>query len=137
MKMKVVSGLAAVTLTCSCVATTFPVKQGVTFDRYERDTVSCAAESTRQVPTNTQVAWAPYVGIYSVDTNAQLRGKSNEICLRDKGYEMMQIPYCGSALVEAANTAARATRDRKRVMRVSPESCYVIAPNGQPFLYTP
>jgi hypothetical protein len=120
-----------------CVSSEFYVRQGVTLDRYERDGVACATEATQAVPANTQVSWAPYVGIYSVDTNSPLRDANMEICMRDRGYQRVAVPYCAGDSLNAATAAARQPADRKREMRVTTASCYVIAPDGSPFLYTP
>jgi hypothetical protein len=128
----------AVTLLLSgCVPNEFYVQQGVTLDRYERDGVGCATLATQAVPTNTQVTWAPYVGIYSVDTNSPLRDKNMEICMRDKGYQRIAIPYCTGDALSAGTAMAKQPSDRTRQMRISSASCYVIARDGAPFLYTP
>ncbi len=121
----------------ACVSNDFYVRQGVTYDRYERDGVTCATQATQAVPTNTQVSWAPYVGIYSVDTNSPLRDKNMEICMRDHGYQRIAIPYCEGDAAAAASKAAKQPRDRNRQMRITSQSCYVQAPDGSPFLYTP
>jgi hypothetical protein len=133
------SGLAcsvAVAL-AGCVPSEFYVQQGVTFDRYERDGVGCATVATQAVPTNTQVGWAPYVGIYSVDTNSPLRDKNMEICMRDRGYQRIEIPYCSGEALTAATAAAKQPQDRNRKMSITPQSCYALAPDGTQFLYSP
>ncbi|PTV94831.1 hypothetical protein C8J27_10699 [Rhodobacter aestuarii] len=137
MKLAKIMILPLVAVLGGCEATTVPVKNGVTFDRYERDTVFCQAESTRQVPTNTQVSWGPYTGLYSVDTNTQIRAKTNEICLRDKGYQLVSIPYCSGANLKAADAESRTQHQRSDVMRVNENSCYVISWEGNTYIYTP
>lgn len=124
-------------LLAGCVPSEFYVRQGVTLDRYERDGVGCATQATQAVPTNTQVSWAPYVGIYSVDTNSPLRDKNMEICMRDLGYQRVSIPYCSGDALTAATTRSKEPADRNRKMQVTSGSCYVIAPDGTQFLYTP
>ena len=120
-----------------CVSNEFFVKQGVTFDRYERDSVSCATQATQSVPTNTQVGWAPYVGLYSVDTNEGLRGKNLEICMRDRGYQKVAIPYCAGPSLKAATEKAKLPQDRNKKMRITKDSCYVFGADGTPALHTP
>ncbi|MGB2202974.1 MAG: hypothetical protein ACPH5G_16715 [Pseudooceanicola atlanticus] len=129
--------LAALTLTGGCITTEMMVKPGVTYDRYERDVVGCATTSTQKVPTNTQVGWAPYVGLYSVDTNSTLRQKHHELCLRDKGYSKVAIPVCEGPDGRAALAQARGRQDRARRMSINGQSCYVVLGDGSRFLYTP
>ena len=119
-----------------CVDQEFFVRQNVTYDRYERDFVGCATRATQEVPTNTQVGWMPYVGIYSADTNAALRGKNFELCMRDRGYQKVKIPYCSGDKLKAANAQAKAPQDRRRRMKVTQASCWVGKPDGAPFLYS-
>ncbi|MGB8815571.1 MAG: hypothetical protein WCC57_20530, partial [Paracoccaceae bacterium] len=120
-----------------CVPSEFFVKSGVTFDRYERDSVGCATQASQAVPTNTQVGWAPYVGLYSVDANAGLRGKNLEICMRDRGYQKVSIPYCTGVSLKAATDAAKLPQDRNKSMTITKASCYVLGAAGTPSLYTP
>ena len=132
--------LALVALSVSlsgCVANDIYVKQGVTMDRYERDGVGCATEATQAVPTNTQVGWAPYVGIYSADTNLPLREKNMEICMRDRGYQKVSLPYCSGAALKAATAEAKLPRSSTKTMRVGTGSCYIMDAKGQAYLYTP
>ena len=124
-------------LLTGCVSNEFFVKQGVTFDKYERDSVGCATTATQAVPTNTQVGWAPYVGLYSVDTNSALRSKNLEICMRDRGYQKVAIPYCSGDAMKAATERAKQPQDRTRRMKITANSCYVLGPDGSPALYTP
>lgn len=135
-KIVVLATASALSLS-ACVSNDFYVRQGVTYDRYERDGVACATQATQAVPTNTQVSWAPYVGIYSVDTNSPLRDKNMEICMRDRGYQRIAISYCEGDSAAAATKAAKQPADRNRQMRITSQSCYVLAPDGSPFLYTP
>jgi hypothetical protein len=139
LKKSVVVGLISISalLVAGCVPNEFFVQQGVTYDRYERDSIGCATEATQAVPTNTQVGWAPYVGLYSVDTNSTLRGQNLEICMRDRGYQKVSIPYCNGAALTAATEQSKQPQDRNRTMRIVAESCYVLGNNGQPFLYSP
>jgi hypothetical protein len=120
-----------------CVTSEFYVKQGVTLDRYQRDTVGCATSATQAVPTNTQVSWAPYVGIYSVDTNEGLRGQNLEICMRDRGYQKVAIPYCAGDALASATESSKTPQDRNRKMIISQSSCYVFDAAGNPYLFTP
>jgi hypothetical protein len=88
-----------------CVTNEFYVKNGVTLDMYERDGVGCATTATQAVPTNTQIGWAPYVGIYSADTNAPLRDKNMEICMRDRGYSEDSRSLLCRGKIERSNSS--------------------------------
>jgi hypothetical protein len=131
-----VIGAAAAALVSGCVEQQVFVKQDVTYDRYERDFVGCSTKATQAVATNTQVGWAPYVGIYSYDTNTALRVKNFEICMRDLGYQQVQMPFCSGARQTAAMAAAKAPQDRNRKIMIQPNSCYVNRADGTMFLYS-
>ncbi len=108
--MRVAAIGLSVVLVSGCVPSEFYVKQGVTYDRYERDGVACATAATQAVPTNTQVTWAPYVGIYSVDTNAPLRDKNMEICMRDRGYQEGAGPLLHRPRAESRDRGSQAAK---------------------------
>lgn len=128
--------LPAAIFLSGCIDQSFFVKQNVTYDRYERDYIGCATTATQNVPTNTQVGWAPYVGIYSADTNSALRLKNFELCMRDKGYQQRSLPYCQNEKAQLARDLMNAPRDRTRRMKITSQSCYITQTNGQPFLYS-
>jgi hypothetical protein len=113
-----------------CVTNEFYVKNGVTLDMYERDGVGCATTATQAVPTNTQIGWAPYVGIYSADTNAPLRDKNMEICMRDRGYQKIPVPYCAGEKLKEATAAVQTTPDPNTRMRISKNSATSLIQKG-------
>ena len=119
----------------SCVQQQFWVKNAVTYDRYERDFVGCQTTATQSVPTNTQVTWAPYVGIYSVDTNSALRTKNFELCMRDKGYSQVILNACTGSSLEAARKQMALPQDRSKIMQIRANACYTFKGDGSPFLY--
>lgn len=137
MKLSFSPALVGMIFLSGCVSSEFYVKQGVSADRYERDGVGCATAAAQAVPTNTQVAWAPYVGIYSVDTNNVLRDKNMEICMRDRGYQRVPVPYCAGTDVTKATEMSKRPRDPNKMMHVTADSCYILDGKGAPFLYTP
>jgi hypothetical protein len=137
MRTGLISVAAFAMVLSGCVTTEMFVKQGVTMDRYERDTVGCATKVTQAVPTNTQVAWAPYVGIYSVDTNSGLRSANLDICMRDKGYQKRPVPYCQGDIMKDATAAAAMPPDSKRRLNITADTCYVNRADGRQFIYTP
>ena len=119
-----------------CVSQDFWVRNSVTYDKYERDFVGCQTLATQAVPTNTQVGWVPYGGVYSVDTNSPLRLKNFEICMRDRGYSQQPIPYCSGDALTAADAQARLPVDRNRRMKISANSCYTFGPDGTPYIFS-
>jgi hypothetical protein len=128
--------LLSLATVAGCVDQDFFVRQNVTYDKYERDSVSCATRATQQVPTNTQVGWAPYVGVYSTDVNAALRAKNLEICMRDKGYQKVKIPFCQGERLKAATAASKSPQIRSKRMKINKTSCWLNRPDGSAFLYS-
>lgn len=128
--------LLSLAMLAGCVEQATFAKNNVTYDRYERDKVQCATRAAQEVPVNTQVTWAPYVGIYSVDTNATLRKKNFEICMRDKGYDQVTLPYCSGKAREAATEAAASPGIRSKRMSITPKSCYINTTDGTIFVYS-
>ena len=121
----------------ACVTQEYFVKQNVTYDQYERDFVGCATKASQDVPTNTQVGWAPYVGIYSQDTNAALRQKNFGLCMRDMGYQSVPLNFCSGDAATQARKAASLRQNRENRMKITSQTCYVTKADGSPFLYTP
>lgn len=129
--------IGAACLLIGCVDQDFFVKNNVTYETYERQYVGCQTEATQKVPTNTQVTWAPYVGIYSVDTNSGLRAKNFEICMRDHGYVPVTLPYCTGDAATLANQESRQPQDRTKHMTITSETCYITTSTGKNHIYTP
>jgi hypothetical protein len=117
------------------------VKNGVTLDRYERDTVDCVNKATAKAPASNQTQWVPYVGIYTVDANTGLRQANVEICMRDKGYSYPQVPSCSSKGADVSKLAREngwgKKGNRKERLNISGQSCVIIGPKGATLLYTP
>jgi len=134
---KIAVPLIVVTILGGCVDKEVFAKNSVTYDQYERDYVACGTLASQAAPTNTQVAWAPYVGIYSVDTNEQLRISNFEICMRDKGYSEVKLPYCQGESAKAAQNLMSLPQNRQARMRIVSGSCYVLKPDQSPFIYSP
>ncbi|MDU8927555.1 hypothetical protein RXV86_09180 [Alisedimentitalea sp. MJ-SS2] len=131
------AAIAGSVILTACVDQSFFVKQGVTYDRYERDYVQCSTVAAQKVPVNTQIGWAPYVGIYSTDTNAALRMKNFELCMRDKRYQQVKIPYCSGEKAKAATEQMKLPSRRSTKMKITPQTCYISDPSGRPHLYSP
>lgn len=125
--------IAAVSMVAACanpsvshLTQSFFLKNGVTYDRYERDTLACANQATASAPSAVQVGWAPYVGVYSVDKNDGLRDANMEICMRDKGYSYTPVPHCEFITKEQiVKTGFGRKNALKQKLRVGVDSCYV------------
>lgn len=125
--------LATLALLAGCVPTQYWVKNGVTLAQYQREQTQCEVTGAQSVPTNTQVGWAPYVGIYSADTNSGLRDRVIAQCMTDKGYQYVELPTCGSDIAAKFRSGEITAREK---MLVTPQTCVISTGNG-PMLYTP
>ena len=113
------------------------VKEGVSFRQYQRDTISCLTSSAQAVPANTQLGWQPYVGLYTADTNAQLRDAASDLCLREKGYSKVTLPLCESDIRMNGVYGPQTETDPNKKLHIGPGSCYYIGRDLRPQLYTP
>ena len=138
MKMKLdfaIAGLTIFSLT-GCLETEYFVRDGVSFTQYQRDVVGCATQAAQAVPTNTQVGWAPYVGVYSSDTNEGLRMQNKEICLNQKGYSRATIPPCTGEAASDALAELRGPKGTSLPMHFASNTCYIVAPSNIAYYYT-
>ncbi|WP_139816233.1 hypothetical protein [Planktotalea arctica] len=142
MKNAFVVVLSIVPFISACVPNQqFFLKNGVTLDRYERDALECVNKATGSTPANTQLGWAPYVGVYTVDANAALRDANVEICMRDKGYVYSEVPSCAGRGQDIINAAQQTGfGDKRRLsqrMSVGADTCVARNTKGELLLYTP
>jgi hypothetical protein len=100
----------------------YPVKKGVTVDRYDNDWLNCKIEAAQRVPQNMSIGTTPiyrtpvqtqcysngYGGAtctqtggqtyggdtYSYDANTKLRVDAQKQCLSRMGYRSAMIPKC-------------------------------------------
>lgn len=117
-----------------CVPTEIWLREGISGADRNRIVTNCQVKATQNVPTNTQVGWAPYVGIYSADTNTNLRAQVITQCYADKGLRRVELPICSAEI----SNAIRKTRPtgHKRI-RVTEQTCYVQMYDGSQYIYTP
>jgi len=120
-----------------CVSQEFYVKSNVTFDRYNRDVVACQTEVTQAIPSNTQVTFDPITfWIYSTDRNDKLRQSAMGICMRDKGYTQVELPYCTKNAVEATENGFGSMKRPNQRLNIQPNSCWVNTNQGESRFYT-
>lgn len=113
------------------------VKEGVTFLQYQRDTVSCLNEAAQAVPSNTQLGWQPYVGLYTADTNEPLKVANAELCLREKGYSKVTVPLCDENIRMQGIYGPQTDTDPNKRMHIGPGSCYFIGRDMRKNLHNP
>lgn len=103
----------------------FFLKQGVTYDQYQRDALDCANAATAAAPAAQRIGWVPYVGVYSVDQNAGLRQANLDVCLRDKGYSFTEVPQClPDQWREIRETGFGRREALNQRLDIRPDSCF-------------
>lgn len=117
-----------------CVPTEIWLREGITVADRSRIVTNCQVAATQNVPTNTQVGWAPYVGIYSADTNATLRNRVITQCFADKGLRRVELPVCSAEVSSAIRAKRPSGRER---IKVTENTCYVQMLDGSQYIYNP
>lgn len=123
-------------LLSGCIEQTAMVRPGITYGRYEADRTSCMAKTVREIPNNTQIGWAPYVGIYSVDVNSGVKRKVYEQCMRSKGYRRAELPACDAETIKVAQSAIRSDSIQRMKLGQPSEMCWFIDREGEERLFT-
>ena len=133
----------------ACVPLSTYYREGVTLSALERDRTACEVAALRDAPVATVVREGPpryipgvrrcdaagkcitrpgrYVPgpIYSVDVNADLRGRVLQQCMADRGYVPVTIPACSAAIARAAPPVAT-----NRLPKLRPETCAIRNSDG-------
>ena len=128
----------------ACVPLSIYYKPGASVSRLERDTTQCQVDALSKAPVASQIRQEPptYVPerkicdaagnctirpgfwkdgqIYTVDVNQGLRGRVEEQCMADRGYQPVSIPACPSSVSQAVPAAATRT-----LPQLSPSSCAI------------
>lgn len=157
-------GVAVIVLVSGCEMTTedlvkqgkpiekfYPVKNGVTIDRYNDDFLNCEIEAAQRVPQNMSIGTTPIVRTpvrtqcystgygnmsctqtggqtygghaYSYDANAGLRIEAQRQCLARSGYRVIEIPKCPpNAKVRPVSV---------KLPPLSANTCYVAYDDGE------
>lgn len=136
MKSITVALLASTIVLGGCVAQSFHIQQNIPYDKYERDIVSCRTSALQNVPNNSVTSWMPYVGIYTTDTNEQLRQSSFNICMRDRGYQELEVPLCSGVAAAEAREIFDSPTYRQTRMNIQANSCYIVNASGHSFYYS-
>ncbi len=117
--------LIALTALTACAPLTIYYKPGVAVARLQSDQTRCEVAALRDAPVATQIRQRPPIyfpgpricdasgacysqpgywvdgGIYTVDLNADLRGRVTDQCMAAKGYQPVTIPLCPGAVSSA------------------------------------
>jgi hypothetical protein len=117
--------LSAAVALSGCVTPQVFAKNGVTYDRYERDATECVTKAIQAVPPNIVSAYDTLGGLYTADTHAQARATNTQLCMRDKGYQLISVPLCTGEALKNARKRAGTEAARSEVIQVGPQSCVV------------
>ncbi len=119
-----------------CISKPMMVRPGISYGRYEADRTRCMARAVQEVPNNTQIGWAPYVGLYSVDVNAGIKRKVYEQCMRAKGYQRAELPGCDGKTIELARAAIRNDAIQRMKLGQPAEMCWFTDASGEERIFT-
>lgn len=125
----------------ACAPLSIYYKPGVEITRLETDTTQCQVQAVQEVPPNNQIRQSPPVfvpgrrycnsggcfygdpfwaegQVYTVDTNAPLRGKVTDQCMAAKGYAPVRVPLCPLGAVPPPGQTTR-------LPQLGPNSCAI------------
>ena len=133
----------------ACAPLSIYYKPGVSVSRLNTDRTECEVAALRDAPVSNQIRQNPPVyvpgdlvcdaagnclrragywvsgGLYTVDVNADLRGRVKDICMAQRGYQPVSIPLCSDSVKRAA--APRAT---VQLPELSEASCAIRYDDG-------
>lgn len=132
----------------ACLPVSTYYAEGVSAAQLLRDQTACDVQALRDAPVANQTRQAParFVPhrvcdaaghcfnrggywvpgeIYTVDVNAELRGRITGLCMADRGYTPVELPACPRGVAEAA------PRGPSEVLpRLNPDSCAIRTEGG-------
>lgn len=136
-------GLAGVVL-AACGPLSIYYRPGVTVSRMQNDQLNCEVSALRDAPVATQIRQRPPIffpgrrwcdasgacysqpgywvdgGVYTVDTNADLRARVLNQCMAQKGYQPVDVPPCPVSVVNAATPG-----QTSKLPPLTPASCVI------------
>jgi len=139
--------IALVLSSCGPVAMYY--REGVSVSRLDTDRTRCEVEALKDAPVANQVRQNPPIfipgnrvcnaagacyyepgywvggGIYTVDVNADLRGRVMDMCMAGKGYQPVSLPRCTQAVKSAAVPQATV-----QLPRLTESTCVIVNDNG-------
>lgn len=130
---RVLSLLVFALLVAACGPLSLYYRPGVSVTRMQTDQTNCEVKALRDAPVASQIRQRPPVyfpgrqicnstgscyyepgywldgGVYTVDVNADLRGRVLTLCMAEKGYQPVDIPPCPSNVASAVPPAQTRT----------------------------
>lgn len=128
----------------SCAPLSIYHREGVAVSRMQSELLSCEISALADVPVNNQIRQEPPVyipsrrrcdskgrcyttggyfergEIYTVDVNANLRGRAEQQCMANLGYAPVTIPNCPNSVFRAVPK-----RSTELLPRLTEQSCAV------------
>lgn len=148
MRLRLSIPLAFLALTACDTSLSTYYQSGVSVSRMQTDTTRCEVQALKEAPVANQVRQRPPIyfpgsqycgpggcyyrpgywvdgGIYTVDVNADLRGRVQDLCMAQKGYQPVNLPACSVSVAAAAPPRATTT-----LPRLTENSCVVRYDDG-------
>jgi hypothetical protein len=114
----------------------------------QTDTLGCETQALRDAPVANQIRQSPpvfyrgerfcnaagcYYGpgywipgdFYTVDVNRSLRGRLEQNCMAEKGYQLVKLPNCNLSIAKAAGSA-----QTTHLPQISDRSCAIKNKDG-------
>lgn len=122
--------IPALLLLAACGPMSIYYRPGVAVSRMQADTTNCQVAALRDAPVATQIRQRPPIyipgrnicnsagncyltpgywadgGIYTVDTNQDLRNRVLDLCMAKKGYQPVTLPACPASVKNAVPAVA-------------------------------
>lgn len=140
----IVGGLAL----AACGPLSIYYRPGVSVARMQTDQINCEVRALKDAPVANQIRQRPpiyfpgtrycnagrcYVtagywasgGIYTVDVNADLRGRVQDQCMAQKGYQPVSVPRCSSSVSNVAPP-----RQTKTLPKLTESACAIRYEDG-------
>ncbi|SLN12714.1 hypothetical protein PEL8287_00440 [Roseovarius litorisediminis] len=147
--------MATTALIVACAPLKIYYKEGVQVARMETDQTDCEISALEKVPKDIRTRYIPptytpyqYCDRYgrcywrqrlvspgrhvSYDSNGPLRDKVTAQCMAQKGYQLVELPACGSAVTQSVPVHATQV-----LPRLGPKSCAIRLKSGRWQIVTP
>lgn len=116
--------IAAGLALAACGPLSIYYRPGVSVSRMQNDQIACEVRALKDAPVANQIRQRPPIyfpgrqycnaggcytspgywmngGVYTVDVNANLRGRVQDQCMARKGYQPISVPRCSSTIANA------------------------------------
>ena len=120
--------IPALLVLAACGPMSIYYRPGVSVSRMQNDTTNCQVAALKDAPVSTQIRQRPPIyfpgypicngdgscyrtpgywadgGVYTVDTNLDLRNRVVDMCMANKGYQPVSIPTCPEGVKSKVQT---------------------------------